>query len=87
MDMELAETIIEAMENNGHEAELRSDYSGRNMFGKSTHGVVLDCGIGVAMAAIINNAEKFVHENGEPLWPAFIESIRSDSMGLGNILY
>ena len=38
MDMELAEMIIEAMENNGLTGELRSDYSGRGMYGKSTHG-------------------------------------------------
>lgn len=86
MDMELAEMIIEAMENNGHEAELRSDYSGRGMYGKSTHGVVIECGIGIAMAAVISNADIFVDDDdGEPIF--VIESIRSDSMGLGTILY
>lgn len=80
MDMELAEMIIEAIENDGYDAELRSDYSGRGMYGKSTHGVIIECGIGTAMAAIINNADIFV-------WYNHIESIRSDSMGLGNILY
>lgn len=84
MDMELAEIIIEAMENNGYEAELRSDYPGRGMYGKSTHGVVIECGIGIAMAAVISNADIFV-EDGEPIFG--IESIRLDSMGLGNILY
>ena len=42
MDMELAEIIIEAMENNGYEAELRSDYPGRGMYGKSTQGVGIE---------------------------------------------
>ena len=85
MDMELAEMIIEAMENNGHEAELRSNYSGRGMFGKSTHGIIIECGIGVVMAAVISNADIFVDDDGEPIF--VIESIRSDSMGLGTILY
>lgn len=87
MDMELAEMIIEAIENNGMDAELRSDYSGRGMYGKSTHGVVIENGIGNVMAAIINNADIFVNEDGDPLWCSFIETIRFDSMGLGNILY
>jgi len=87
MDMELAEMIIEAMENNGLDAELRSDYSGRNMYSSSTHGIVADCGIGNVMAAIINNANIFVDEDGDPIFGKFIESIRSDSMGLGNIFY
>ena len=87
MDMELAEMIIEAMENNGMDAELRSDYSGRGMYGKSTHGIVIEDGIGNVMAAIINNADIFVDEDGDPIFSGFIELIRSDSMGLSNILY
>jgi len=87
MDMELAETIIEAMENNGHEAELRSEYSGRGMYNTSTHGVIINCGIGAVTAAIINNADLFVYDDGETLFTKYIESIRSDSMGLGTILY
>ena len=87
MDMELAEMIIEAMENNGLDAELRSNYSGRGMYNTSTHGVVIECGIGAVMAAIINNAYIFVYEDGEPICLKPIEAIRSDSMGLGNILY
>lgn len=87
MDMELAEMIIEAMENNGYDAELRSDYSGRGMYGKSTHGVIIECGIGAAMAAIINNADIFVDAWGNPFFDKSIELIRSDNMGLGNILY
>lgn len=87
MDMELAEMIIEAMENNGLDAELRSDYSGRKMFGKSTHGVVIECGIGAVMTAIINNSDIFVDRFGDSIFDGQTESIRSDSMGLGNILY
>ena len=87
MDMELAEMIIEAIENNGMDAELRSDYSERGMYGKSTHGVVIEDGIGNVMAAIINNADIFVDEDGDPVFENFIELIRSDNMGLSNILY
>lgn len=86
MDMELAEMIIEAMENNGLTGELRSDYSGRGMYGKSTHGIVTECGIGEVTAAVINNADIFV-EDEEPIFDKFIELIRSDSMGLSDILY
>ena len=85
--MELAEMIIEAMENNGLTGELRSDYSGRGMYGKSTHGIVIKHGIGEVMAAIINNADIFVDEDGIPIFADPIESIRSDSMGLSNIIY
>lgn len=48
-------------------------------------GVVIECGIGIAMAAVISNADIFVDNDGEPIFVIF--SIRSDSMGLGNILY
>ena len=87
MDMELAEMIIEAIENNGMDAELRSDYSGRGMYGKTTHRIVIEDGVGNVMAAIINNADIFVDEDGDPVFARFIECIRSDNMGLGNILY
>ena len=87
MDMELAEMIIEAMENNGLSAELRSNYSGRGMYGKSTHGVVIEHSIGNVMAAIINNADIFVDAWGYPFFDKSIIFIRSDNMGLGNILY
>ena len=85
--MELAEMIIEAIENNGMEGELRSDYSGRGMYGASTHGVIIENGIGDVVAAIINNADIFVDNDGDPIFVGFIAPIRSDSMGLGNILY
>lgn len=81
MDRELAEAIVEAIENNGGEAELREDYSGRGMYGKTTTGVVFD---GDLVSAIINNADLFV-EDDDPKFET--RSLCEDSMGLSRIIY
>lgn len=86
MDMELAETIIEAIENEGEDAELRSNYSGRGMYRESTHGVITNCTMGKLGAIIISNAELFFNQNEESSL-FVINNIRFDQMGRGYIYY
>jgi len=84
MEKELAEKIVEAIENNGGEAHVREGYSGRGMYGKSTYGVVVDDGD--IVSSIISCANLFVDGYENPIFD-FPEKIRSDNMGLGMIYY
>ena len=93
MDLELAETLVQVLEDEGIEASLRESYSGRGMYGKETVGVVLDGDVGDILRAVINNATCFIQEESEPveffdLSERFsIGNLRQDSMGLGVIVY
>jgi len=94
MDRELAETLVQALEDEGYDVSLYESYSGRGMYGKETSGVVLnDCGITEALSAVINNATMFIAEENEPI--EFFDlserfdcrGFRQDSMGRGIIIY
>ena len=68
-----------------HDYELREDYSGRYMYGRSCIGFVADCsGFEVAM-----NLASFLTEMEEDdLLAAFQNTgVRSDQMGLSYIFY
>ena len=94
MDLELAETLVQVLEDEGIEAELRESYSGRGMYGRETAGVVLREGnVGDIVQAVINNASCFIAEENEPveffdLSERFtVSGFRQDSMGTGIIIY
>lgn len=93
MNRELAEALVQALEDEGIDAELREDYSGRGMYGKTTAGVVFDGDIGGVLQAVINNATCFIQEEDEPvdffdLCERFsVGNLRTDGMGLQTILY
>ena len=94
MDLELAETLVQVLEDEGIEASLRESYSGRGMYGKETVGVVLDGDVGDILRAVINNATCFIAEESEPveffdLSERFnIGNLREDAMGRsGTIVY
>jgi hypothetical protein len=42
MTKEMAEFFQEVSENAGNECDIRDDYSGRGMYGKTTYAVVID---------------------------------------------
>ena len=67
-----AKSIVEHLEGDGIEAELRTDYSGRGMFGEQTGAVVADdsSDIFIAMGEL-----------------GIKDSKRTDSMGLGVVVY
>lgn len=93
MDKELAETLVQVLEDEGIEASLRESYSGRGMYGETTAGVALDGDAGDILRAVINNATCFIKEEEEPveffdLSERFsIGNLRQDSMGMGMIVY
>lgn len=58
MTKEQAEFIVGALTDQGYAGEIREDYSGRNMFGKTTTGVVAESFfdiIGAVLAQISDN--------------------------------
>lgn len=88
MEIELAETIAEALDNAGIEAKVREEYSGRGMYGNSTAGVVFDGSLGDVLRAVINYAHEFcIEDEGWPEPKFDCNRIRTDSMGLGTIIY
>lgn len=84
MKKELAEALFDACDNNGINADIREDYSGRGMYGKVTCGIVVDS-VADVLSCLVNNADLFVGENGERLFADC--NFRTDSMGRGTIIY
>ncbi len=52
MEQTKAIEMMNAVSDDGYEAEVRDDYSGRGMYGKETHAVVTDASP-VTFAAIV----------------------------------
>jgi hypothetical protein len=94
MELELAETLVQVLEDEGIEADLRESYNGRGMFDKTTAGVVLQEGdVADVLMAVINNSTSFIAEEDEQvefydLAERFVvHKLRTDSMGKGMIIY
>ena len=87
MDKNLTNTIIDALLVDGHEAKELDDYSGRGMYGETTHAVVCNS-LTQVISSIINNAEIFVQDECEYQIPLFkVGSFRWDSFGKGVVIY
>ncbi len=83
MTEEQAKFFVEACEEDSIEVDHRTGYSGRCMYGKETHGIVIeDIGLllGAAMRKMSHEAVGF-----ETLFDIF--EPKMDSMGLGTIVY
>ena len=78
MDKKIAETIVDACNNQGYDADINEGYSGRFMYGKETFGVTVDS-MSVLVQSIINESDLFEDLN--------INELRNDSMGLGIVIY
>ena len=84
MEIELAEKIVEAGDG---EITLRERYSGRYMYGRETAAVIAPS-MAFILQAVIERADLFVDEDGEPLFGDFtINGFRSDNMGLDMVFY
>ena len=79
MDRETAKQIFQALEDNGVIAYHREHYSGRGMYGDTTDAIVTDDeqGSGIVYWAA-GQTGIALHE---------IERFRTDSMGLGTVVY
>jgi hypothetical protein len=88
MELRTAQTLVDLIENNGEEAELHEDYSGRGMYGDTTSGIVLDdpSQILAAICRIVGEGGRIdndLKEMAEDLESGF----RTDSMGMQTICY
>jgi len=86
MEIELAETIVEACTQNGVKTELKKDYSPSWMCGKKTTGVVIvDGDLAQIITAIVANAHLLV--DGELPRFSIKNKLSLSSFRLNLILY
>lgn len=92
MTKEMAKFLKEASENAGNECDIRENYSGRCMYGKTTCGVEVNS-VAQLLADVIQYISEHVEDDdGTPTaWtgplPPDPENFRVDNMGLGIIVY
>lgn len=92
MDAKIAAMLEQA----NPELRMRTDYSGRGMYGKTTAGVACDswndvlCAVGNILQEVVNDIHQECfeeHEEMEQLATALQEGFHSDQMGRGIIIY
>jgi hypothetical protein len=92
MTKEMAEFLQAASENAGNECDIREDYSGRGMYGKTTHGVVVDS-VTQLLADVIQHVRENIGEteDGTLTWDGGEipdpDSFRTDNMAMQTIVY
>lgn len=92
---DIYERAVAKMEEDGVDAELRENYSGRGMYGAEVPAIVRDklngamVGIYVALAAreLAGDGDIDMHENEFEDRVKEIAPSRQDSMGLGSVFY
>lgn len=88
MTKEQAEFIKEAFDYQGEDCEIRSDYSGRGMYNKTTFGIVVDRDTSLLPIVIQYIKEELIGAE-EDLYEAIpdFSSFRLDNMGTRYIIY
>lgn len=98
--LEIMQEAVTFLQNQGHSAEFRAEYSGRGMFGDTCPAVVVPSseittfGAAYVKAGVefaedqTKNPENFITEMGDWLDDLFLSCPnRTDSMGLDIIIY
>lgn len=80
MQQALAEAVQEAADNAGIDCDLREDYSGRGMYGRSTYALVFNDMSDALAAMLWVNPNPLDLDWGGPLFS-------TDSMGRGIVIY
>ena len=82
--VKLYEAAVEFLNDEGYDAEVREDYSGRGMYGKTTPAIVTE-----APAALVGYAIGLVAEDLAltDCNPKDLVPVRSDNMGLQMVYY
>ena len=84
MNLELAEGIKNAIEDNGHECEIYENYSGRGMFGTTTTGIVVESEIQI-IESILATPRFFIEKDFTARFDP--QSLQTDNMGKRFIIY
>ena len=90
MELKTAEFVVNLIEGIGEEAEVRSDYSGRGMYGKETAGIVTSCegNIVRALAEYIEGGDaQHLNDDEREVFADLALGYRTDSMGRDVIVY
>jgi hypothetical protein len=88
MTSEAANFLVNVADSYGIEARLRDDYSGRGMYGSSTHGIVTDEPIHLLSCAIDYAASEAAYDENTDNIPNFSEErFSTDNMGYDTIIY
>lgn len=81
---------VEILNDQGHEASVHEDYSGRAMYGSTVDGITADCSgvlIGWAiMAAVMDSMDRDDYRDPLEVARDFLPT-RTDSMGMSTIYY
>lgn len=87
MKRELAERLVEALEDHGSIVEFRPNYSGRGMMGESTAAVVVQGSLIELVEALVERPGYVLDPcgNGDPLFKTVRLSM--DEMGRGTVIY
>ena len=86
MELKLAELLTEFCEDiDGGECAVRENYSGRNMFGKATTGIVTNLQPVQILGIVLDNIDE-IREKMEDL-DIGVGNLKQDSMGLSLIIY
>jgi len=80
-----AEFFKNAAEEVGLDIEVRDEYSGRGMYGKTTYAIITDSITDLIPALLCHAAYDYVDIVADGLFDNF--KLRQDSMGLGIVLY
>lgn len=75
MQIEVAKILAEVCD-----GEVRDDYSGRNMYGKQTAGIVVEGGTNAILLGVLENIDQ-VQEQLDEIDGPLKFSLREDSMG------
>lgn len=88
MTKEQAEFIEKAYDYMGEEIDVRSDYSGRGMFGKSTYGIVIQNPADM-LCIVMQYIKEELIGGGEDLYDIIPDfgRFKLDNMGLRTIAY
>jgi hypothetical protein len=87
MEKDLAEKLVEMLNDEGDEAAVYEGYSGRGMYGKTTTGVVCS-NFGMLLAVCICHADELVDDTDGLAEVLFSPTeFSTDSMGTDLIIY
>lgn len=85
MTKEVADFIRLVIEQQGEEAEICSDYSGRGMFGKKTYAVIVP-NLRIFLYWILLYVQ-YKEKRGEKVSIPDVSIFQTDSMGLDTVIY
>lgn len=85
MKKEVAEILFDLMQGACVECSMRDEYSGRGMYGETTHAISGDFSDG-DVAVAVASAYDLGYIEGTDIVPEDF-SYRSDNMGLGIVIY